>query len=236
MSRTTVWAAIAATLRAEIAAGQYAPGARLPTEAALAERFGVNRHTVRRALADLAEAGLVRSRRGAGVFVTTQTTEYPIGRRVRFHRNIAAAGRLPQKRLMHLDTRPGSAAETGALDLEAGAEVIVYEGVSMAESTPLALFRSTFPAARVPGLTQTLAEITSVTEALARHGVADFLRRDTRVDAETASAAQALLLEIRAGDVLLRTTGVNVDPSGTPIEYGITWFAAERVTLTFAPD
>jgi DNA-binding GntR family transcriptional regulator len=57
-------------LAADIAAGRHAPGERLPSEAQLAQRFGVNRHTVRRALAALAEDGLVQARRGAGVFVT----------------------------------------------------------------------------------------------------------------------------------------------------------------------
>ncbi|MEC7259289.1 MAG: phosphonate metabolism transcriptional regulator PhnF [Pseudomonadota bacterium] len=236
MTRTTVWGAIAETLRGEIAAAQYRPGDRLPTEAALSQRFGVNRHTVRRALADLAEAGLVRARRGAGVFVTRQVTDYPIGRRVRFHRNMAAAGQLPRKRILHLAQRPATAAEAEALHLEPGAEVIACEGISAAEATPLALFHSSFPAARVPGLVDTLREISSVTEALAPHCVPDLQRRHTRVDAEVASAAQAVLLELRAGDLLLRTTGVNIEPNGVPIEYGVTWFAAERVTLTFAPD
>ena len=83
--RTPVWQAIAASLRAEISEGRRAPGDKLPTEAQLAARFGVNRHTVRHALAHLVEAGLVRTRRGSGAFVAARPTDYPIGRRVRFH-------------------------------------------------------------------------------------------------------------------------------------------------------
>ena len=52
MPRTPVWKSIAATLEAEIGQGHYRTGDKLPTEAALSARFGVNRHTVRRALAD----------------------------------------------------------------------------------------------------------------------------------------------------------------------------------------
>ena len=51
--KTPLWQAIADTLRAEITSGHYPPGDRLPSEAALATRFGVNRHTVRHALAQL---------------------------------------------------------------------------------------------------------------------------------------------------------------------------------------
>ena len=56
-------------LRQEIEAGVFAVGARLPTEDALCCRFGVSRHTVREALRQLREEGLVASRQGAGTTV-----------------------------------------------------------------------------------------------------------------------------------------------------------------------
>ena len=106
MTRKPIWSAIADTLTAEIGAGHYRPGDKLPTEAALSARFGVNRHTVRHALASLAEAGLVHSRRGAGVFVAQRPTDYPLGRRVRFHQNVLAAGQTPSRRITREETRP----------------------------------------------------------------------------------------------------------------------------------
>ena len=80
MTRTSLWSSIADTLRDEIAQGIFRPADKLPTEAALSARFGVNRHTVRHALAELAKAGTVHARRGAGVFVTAKPTDYQIGR------------------------------------------------------------------------------------------------------------------------------------------------------------
>ncbi|MEO0914084.1 MAG: GntR family transcriptional regulator, partial [Pseudomonadota bacterium] len=103
MRRTPIWKSIADTLTTEIAEGQYGPGAKLPTEASLAHRFGVNRHTVRHALSSMAEEGLVLSRRGAGVFVAQNPTDYPIGRRVRFHQNLAAAGRVAAKEILMME-------------------------------------------------------------------------------------------------------------------------------------
>ena len=73
--RIPIWQSIAQSLQSEIAQGHYAAGDKLPTEAELALRFGVNRHTVRHALADLAQGGLVHARRGAGVFVTIRPTD-----------------------------------------------------------------------------------------------------------------------------------------------------------------
>jgi len=236
MARTPVWKSISTTLRDEIAQGLYREGDKLPTEAALSARFGVNRHTVRRALSDMADAGVVRSRRGAGVFVEAPPTEYPIGRRVRFHQNIRASGRLPEKRVLRVETRPPTAAEATALELEADAQVIVYEGLSLSSGSPIAHFTSTFPAARFPGLAGHLAETSSVTEALRLEGLTDYIRAETRLTAERASPTQALHLRLREGDPLLKSTGLNRDLEGRPVEHGETWFAGERVVLTFAHD
>ncbi|HSK31842.1 MAG TPA: ADP-ribosylglycohydrolase family protein [Propionicimonas sp.] len=60
---------ISATLAEEIAAGHLPPGAQLPAELALARRFGVSRTTVRAALAELAQGGLIATRTGKGSFV-----------------------------------------------------------------------------------------------------------------------------------------------------------------------
>lgn len=233
-TRTPIWKAIAASLRSDIAEGIYGPGDKLATEAVLAARFGVNRHTVRRAIAALAEETLVHSRRGAGVFVTMTPTDYPIGRRVRFHQNLRAAGRTPAKKVLLLETRAALNAEREALDLASDAQVHVYEGLSLTENRPIALFRSVFPAAAFPDLLVHLARDASVTAALGQFGISDYIRAWTRVNAKLATATQALHLQISEHAPVLRTIGVNVDIDGRPIEVGRTWFAGDKVTLTLA--
>lgn len=236
MARTPIWKSITATLEREIAEGLYPAGEKLPTEAALSLRFGVNRHTVRRALADMAERGLVHARRGAGVFVEAGPTDYPIGRRVRFHQNIRATGGLPAKRVIRVETRPARHSEADDLSLSPGDPVVIYEGVSLSKNLPVAHFESAFPLIRLPGIAKSLGDITSVTAALAENGVADYLRTETRLTAERATATQALHLKMAEGDPLLRSVSVSVTPDGVPIERGSTWFAGDRVRLLFAHD
>jgi GntR family phosphonate transport system transcriptional regulator len=219
---------IAASLRDEIAAGAWAPGDRLPSEAELATRFGVHRHTLRAAVAVLAEEGLLRARRGAGTFVAARSMDYALGRRVRFHQNLA--GRAPGKRVLSLVTRAATASEAAALDLAPGDPIHAYEGLSLAGGVPLALFVSCFPGTleRLPGA---LRQGGSVTSALASCGVADHIRRASRIDARAADAVQAAHLQLREGAPLARVTSVNADGEGRPVEYGRTWFAGDRVTL-----
>lgn len=234
MSKDALWSAIAATLTDEIRAGHYRPGDKLPTEAALAARFGVNRHTVRHALSALSGRDLVHSRRGSGVFVTQRPTDYPLGRRVRFHQNVLAAGQTPSRQISRAETRPSGADEARALRLRPGAPVHVIEGVSLADAQPIAAFRSIFPAALLPDLQRHLAETQSITAALAASGVTDYTRAETRLTAQLADPMLALSLNIRPGAPVLRTVAVNVDSKGVPVEQGTTWFAGERVTLTVA--
>lgn len=236
MTRQPIWKSIADSLRAEIAAGHYRPGDRLPTETQLAARFGVNRHTVRHAIASLAETGVLRTRRGAGVFVASAPTDYPLGRRVRFHQNVAASGRTASRRVTLLDTRAADAKEAEALRLAPGAPVHVFEGVSLVDGQPVAVFRSVFDATRFPGLLAHLEAEPSVTRALAQSGLADYTRAETRLTAKTAPATMALTLELPQGAPVLRSVAVNVDAQGVPVEYGTTWFAGDRVTLTVSPD
>jgi GntR family phosphonate transport system transcriptional regulator len=236
MGRSPLWTAIRDEIAADIARGHYAPGDRLPTEAQLSARFGVNRHTLRRALADLAASGTLHARRGAGVFVTQRPTAYPLGRRVRFHQNLMAAGRVPDRRILRLETRTTDAREAAALALAPDAQVHVFEGLSLADGAPIALFHSIFPAARFPGLLEQLRANPSITAAFAAHGLTDYTRASTEITAKSATATMAAQLQLPTGAAILRTVALNVDAAGQPIEYGRTWFAGERVSLTVGPE
>lgn len=236
MTRTSIWKSIADTLSGEIASGHYHPGDRLPTEAQLSTRFGVNRHTVRHALASLAQSGILHARRGAGVFVAQSPQSYPIGRRVRFHQNVAASGRTPSRQLLRLETRPCDAVEAEALALQPGMAVHVMEGLSLSDGQPLAVFRSIFPAQPLPGLLAVLENTGSVTAALAACGIADYTRASTRLTATAARPTLALQLQLAEGAPILRSVAINIDPAGRPVEFGTTWFAGDRVELTVTPD
>lgn len=232
MKSTPLWQSIAAELRAEIGAGCFPPGHRLPTEAALAERFGVNRHTVRRALAALVDDALVHTRRGSGAFVTARPTEYRLGRRVRFNQNLRAAGQVPGKEIHGIETRPAAVDEAEALSMEPAASVHCCHGVALADGQPIAVFRSVFPAAAMPMLPDHLRAESSVSRALVRAGIGDYTRWTTRLTAVAATAAQALHLRLREGAPLLQSVAINVDGAGRPVEHGKTWFAGGTVTLT----
>ena len=234
--KQAIWQSIATALTSDLSAGKYREGDKLPTEAELAARFAVNRHTVRRALSSMADNGLVHARRGAGVFVTHRPTDYPIGKRVRFHQNLRKAGRLPSRKLHVLETRRSTKQEAEALALTPGDPVHICDGVSMADATVIGLFHSVFPAARLPELPDHLRAFSSVTKALNACGVADYTRASSRIEARAATAEQARHLRINTGAPVLRVTSLNVGLDGDAVEFGRTWFSGAHVTLTMEDD
>ena len=226
-----LWQQIRDRLSGEITEGRYPVGQRLPSEADLARRFAVNRHTVRRAIAEMQDAGLVHARRGSGVYVTGRQISYRLGRRTRFTQNLAEAGLTGSREILRLETLPCSAEEAAALGLRKGEPVHLLETVASANDVPVTHGRSVFPAARLAGFVEALGASRSVTQALAAAGVADYRRRSTRLTAERAGGAIARHLRVPDGAPLLVAAAINEDESGQIIEWGRTHFAADRVEL-----
>jgi GntR family phosphonate transport system transcriptional regulator len=225
------WRQIADGLEVDISTGRLAPGDRLPAEGELARRFGVNRHTVRRALAVLATRGLVRATQGRGTFVEASPLAYPIGRRTRFSEAVAQAGREASGDLIGSATIPADRATAKALRLPEGAPVLELATVHRADGTPISAARIRLPLPRFEGLADSYGRFGSLTRAFAAHGVADYVRLSTRIGARLAATEEAALLDIAPGRALLVIDSVNVDAEGLPIQATRSLFAADRVEL-----
>lgn len=231
-SGVSAWRQIADALRDEIASGVLAAGERMPTEAELALRFGVNRHTLRRALAALAADGLVRADQGRGTFVADRPLPYPIGRRTRFSAAVEAASRTPGRILLGAVIEPATPALSQRLRLSPGARLHRIETMSVVDGAPISVATGWLSADRFPDFPALIAGTGSYTAAFARAGIADYVRLETRIRAALADAEDALRLGLPAGAPVLVTESVDGDPAGEPLECGYTRFAADRIELT----
>lgn len=230
--RDRFWVRIAQDLAAAIGRGVYRPGERLPSEHVLARQFGVNRHTIRRSLADLGQRGLVRSTQGLGTFVETFAVDLVLGRRTRHRHSLAQAGVRGGLRVLQSKTVDAEDDPARALKLATGQSVLWLQTLGEGEGHALHVSERYFPLPRFERLAEEVQRSGSITAALAEHGVADYMRQESRISARMPTAEVAQVLGQPASRPVLLVTSVNVDAQGLPIEYARTWFAGDRVTLT----
>ena len=226
-----LWRQIEQALATEITDGRQQPGARLPTEADLTDRFGVNRHTVRRAMEELEARGLIRIEQGRGSFVAEDVLDYRLGPRTRFSENIRRQNRAPEGRILRVAEVEADAAIAEQLGIRRGRGVVVVERLALADGRPVVLGTHHFPAARFPRLAALLEANTSITAALAACGVPDYRRKVTRITARLPTPDEAELLQQSRSRPLLVTEAVNTDPDGVVVDVTFARYAAGRVQL-----
>ncbi|MEM5491881.1 phosphonate metabolism transcriptional regulator PhnF [Hoeflea sp. AS16] len=226
-----LWRQVADQIRQSVLTG-LAPNERLPAEAELATRFGVNRHTVRAAIAALEKEGILRAEQGRGTFLNDRKRlRYPIGQRTRFSSGLESQAQTRSGKLLASLTLPAPLAVATALSLPAGAPVIRLSTVSAADGVPVSAANSWFDASRFGTIAELYAETGSITASLANLGVDDYTRRTTAIEARHASSEDLELLALSPGAIVLLTRSVDVDSAGLPIQYGESRFAADRVEL-----
>ena len=143
-----MWRQVADGIERGIASGAFAPGEKLPGETEIAETYRVNRHTVRRALATLAERGLVHAERGSGTYVEAQRLAYPLRSRTRFSEIVGAGGQEPRGQLIDASEDVATRELARALRLKTGAPLVRIESVRLADRTPICVGTTWLAAAR----------------------------------------------------------------------------------------
>ncbi len=227
----SLWRQIVSQLEASIVGGKLVAGARLPTEAELSQSFSVNRHTIRRAMEELATRGLVRVEQGRGSFVAEEVVDYPLGSRTRFSEIIRAQSREPSGRIIRIAEIPAEGRVAELLKLRRGRGVVMVERLGLSNGRPITVGSHHFPAHRFARLASLLAENPSITAALAASGLPDYRREVTRITARMPTPEEALLLGQARNRPVLLTESVNVDAEGVPIDATFSRYAAGRTQL-----
>lgn len=229
-SGVALWRQVADGIERGIADGRFAAGEKLPGEMEIAETYRVNRHTVRRALATLAERGIVRAERGSGTYVESQRRlAYPLRSRTRFSEIVGADGHEPRGQLIEASEEEATRELARELGLKTGAPLVRIESVRLADRTPICVSTTWLSAERFPGAGDVFANVRSMTKLVAHYGVRDFSRASTRITAAIADATDAARLDLPLGRPVLVVDSTDIDTAGKPIVTKRSRFAAERV-------
>lgn len=224
-----LWRQVADGIERDIVDGRFSAGERLPGETDIAEIYRVNRHTVRRALASLAERGLVRAERGSGTYVEAPKLAYPLRSRTRFSEIVGAGGREPRGQLIGSCIEPATRELAKQLGLKTGAPLLRLDVLRFADRTPICVATNWLSADRFGDAAPIYEKMRSMTKLLAHYDIMDYRRHSTRVTAAIVDASDGAKLDLELGRPILIVESTDVDSDGTPLLTSRSRFAAERV-------
>lgn len=210
---------VKASLIKRISSGEWPPGTFLPSETALAEKYGVSQGTLRKALIELTNDRCLVRYQGKGTAVATFESDQGL---FRFLRICGKDGKKVQPISLPISAEVGAATpdETKELKIASNGAVYRIERVRLIEGQPVINEVITLPLETFPGidsigasnLPNTLYDLFHK-----RYSIIVALVQE-RLDAVAASSTDAKRVKVSVGDPLLRIRRLAFDLQGTPIE------------------
>ncbi|MGZ4202914.1 MAG: GntR family transcriptional regulator [Thermoleophilaceae bacterium] len=210
--------------------GRLEPGAKLPNENELAERYAVSRATVRESVLRLLEAGYLSRRHGSGTFVThTPRTRHALDTTVSYTSMIREAGHEPGENVVSRAVREPTEVERSLLDLADGQSLIEVERVRLADGRPVIYSRDRIPESLLGAVARTPLD-SSLYDILygAGHPVAS---ASAQLMPVLADKQLGRLLSIKPGTPLLHIDQVDYDDDGRAVMLSDEWHVADAFEL-----
>ncbi|MFG6431116.1 GntR family transcriptional regulator [Roseateles sp. LYH14W] len=203
---------------AALAAGEWRPGDALPSEAALAARFGASAGTVRRALDELTAANIVERRQGSGTFVATHAAPRQQFRFLRLVADDEARGFT--RELLSCRRLRATADIARALGLRTSEPVIEVRRLLHRRERPVVLDELWLPERHFEGLSaEVIAAHPGTLYALfeSRFGV-HMVRAEEKLRAVAATPEAAALLRVPLAEPLLSVERLAYTYGDRPVE------------------
>jgi GntR family transcriptional regulator len=214
-----------------------APGEPLPPERVLAERFGVSRMTLRRALGELVTAGRAVRRQGAGVFATGPKVAQSLAA-TSFSEEMRRRGLEPGARTLESQTVAAGARIGRRLEVSPGDDVLRVERLRLADGSPMAIEILHVPMAVVPGLSGPHLVDRSFYEVLGREYGVRIAGGVQTIEPTVTDPAESEVLEVPLHSPALLFERVSRDQDGRVVEFVRSVYRGDRYRIETAivPD
>ena len=214
-------------LRADIAAGVYPAHSRIPSEQVLCDTYHVSRVTVRKALGELTQEGLLKRRQGKGTFVSSPKLYNDLRDVNSFHDACRLMGCEPGARVIHaqlVHAEQGDREKLGCQD----EQVVEITRLRLADGQPVMLETNRFPLSCAwlleRKLSGSLYELLREQGLIAQRGIHE-------ISLTYATAAQARLLSTEPGSALLRLEQIIYDQYDRPLHTSHQVIRGDRFTF-----
>ena len=224
--------AVRSQLASDIGSGELVPGQKMEPERVLCQQLGVSRPTLRKALRQLEEDGLVRRfpGRGGGTFVTASVIERDLSRIVGVPTLLRQQGFTAGTQVVSSSVITADPKVCRQLNLPDGCLVFDVVRIRLADGAPISLEHAIFPAERFPGLLSfplgnSLYEILQT-----EYGVSPGEALE-QIEVRNAIGEEGAILGVPAGAPLISIHRVTVDLDGRPFEISHDLFRSDRIRI-----
>lgn len=227
-----VYVRVADELEGGILRGDYGAGDRLPTENALAEEYGINRHTAAQALNNLQSKGLVYRVKGRGSFVRPGRVDYRVAEKMSFSDSVVRLGLRPSQRILGVRHIRAHGQLAGKMRVPVGEPLVAYERVRYAGEIPLVYGTKHFRESLFPGIYELLCGCSHSVRVLVKaHYGLEMDRASSVFEIEPADAENARYLGVQPGSALLRVESLDTLEDGRPAEWGVSYFRGDATRV-----
>ncbi|GGL62338.1 GntR family transcriptional regulator [Sporolactobacillus putidus] len=203
-------------------------GDRIPSEREFTEQFQVSRMTVRQAVMDLVNAGILLRRKGKGTFVSGQRKiEKSLNGLSGFSEDMINRGMKPDSKLLDFQKIRPPASVVKRLSLGEGEEVYAIKRTRLADDRPMAIETTFIPASLVPGLTRQ-ASNQSLYDYIEKECGLTIDHADQSLEAVLVTAAEAAILDVPKGSPVLLIERCAYLAGGKTLEYTRSLYRADR--------
>jgi GntR family transcriptional regulator len=219
---------IADSLIERIRTGDLVPEQRLPSERELSKSLNVSRMTLRAALRELDNKGLLVRRPGDGTYVAKPKIERQAAKLVPFTENMRSRGYQASARLIVFEQRYAKVSIASNLKIPVSAPVYYFQRLRLINNEPVLLEKCTMPIDRFPNLEQHDLEKRSVYEiAETEYDIVPH-HSEQSLEAVSATEFEAEFLGIEPGTPLMMERRLAFDKDNHPIEYGQDLYRGDR--------
>ena len=207
-------------LAEQILSGRLAPDSRISSERDLSDELEVSRMTIRKALTELVNEGLLDRRHGSGTYVAKPKVTYESGDLINYMETMRARNIATGSQLLEFGQVPASRRLAEKLAVEIGHSLYRIVILRFANHVPVTLERNYFPCSRCQGLEEFDLEKTSISDLLSKaYGIKVNTINQT-IEAVAARDEVAGQLRVEEGFPLLMISQIMMDrASGDPVEF-----------------
>ena len=223
------------SLRRQILDGSYSVHERLPSENEMMNTFGVSRITIRQALRDLHNEGLVFSAQGKGTFVSKPKAVQNVQRLEGFGEAMAAQGYEASARVLSIQQMKAPKAVVAALDLQPGEDVVEVKRVRYLNRSPVCIDHSYFPM-DIGRKMFTLDLSGDIFPLLENFFGIPLGGADIGLDATLADEEAQQYLNLKTGEAILRVERLTHDQNGRPIDFEYLCYRGDSYKYQFRID